>query len=107
MNDLSLADAVCLAVAGSLAYGYFCRLNALHLGQHRLDVVAFHLFGFGGCFWAGVDAYHGRFSVTHFCFLCACGLWLLISLPTWRHGPPEHVVTDWGRLDSRPGELIE
>lgn len=104
MNEI---DFIVLCGAAVLAGGFFCRLNLLYIRTHRAEVVAFHFVFFGGCFWAGVDAWLGHLTLAHGCFLAAAALWLLISLPTWRHGPPDHVSSDWGRLESRSGEVAE
>lgn len=98
MNELHYV--LMLAAIGA-AYGFFCRLNALRFRDHRTDVVIFHLAGFGACVWTAIDAWQGNSTIAHACFVGFGGMWLVISLPTWRHGiPPEHVSSDFGALQN-------
>lgn len=102
MNELdNVLSALLMLAALAVAYGFFCRMNSLRFFEHRTDVVAFHLLGFGGCFWTAVDAFQGDATVAHACFVGFGVMWLVISLPTWRHGiPPEHVSSDFGPLQT-------
>lgn len=90
-----------LLAAVAVAYGFFCRLNALQFHRHRTPVVIFHLLGFGACCWTAIDAWQGDVTMAHLCFVAFAACWLLMSLPTWRHGkPPGHVSSDFGTLHS-------
>lgn len=99
MNEL---DFLVMVAASAVAYGHFCRLNALRFREHRAAVVVFHLVQFGGCFWTGIDAWRGELSIAHGCLIVAAALWLVISMPTWRDGPPDHVSSGFGALVEAP-----
>lgn len=104
MIDIAQLNPVHMALmlaAVAVAYGFFCRLNALQFRRHRTPVVIFHLLGFGGCCWTAIDAWQGDVTMSHACFIGFALCWLVMSLPTWRHGkPPGHVSSDFGALQT-------
>lgn len=94
-------DVLLFSAAVAVAYGFFCRLNALQFRRHRTPVVIFHLLGFGGCCWTAIDAWQGDIGMAHGCFVAFACTWLVMSLPTWVHGkPPGHVSSDFGALQT-------
>lgn len=92
-------------LAGLLLVPYLDRLRLLRWRTHQWRVVALHLMwalwlgwlAFDGLVAAQLDAYH-LFGVV------GAGMWLSVSQPTWRHGPPEYTHSDRAPLDSGHGD---
>lgn len=80
---------------GLLAMGlllpYLDRLRMLRWTEHQARVVAFHLVW---ALWLGWAAFEGLVQGTleayHLLGMVGAGLWMSVSRPTWRRGPPEY-----------------
>lgn len=71
---------------------YVCRLDGLHFLRHHLRVILLHVALAACAAGAGVNAYDGMLSLKDIAGLIAAFLWLWISFPSWRYGPPSHVT---------------
>lgn len=81
-----------MAASAAVVFGYICRLDALQFKTHRAPVVFFHIALMVCAASAGVAAYVGDIGVQEVAGLVGSGLWLSISLTSWRNGPPSHVT---------------
>lgn len=84
-------------LAAVLLVPYLDRLRLLRWRTHQWRVVALHL---AWALWLGWLAFdglvHGQLDVYHLFGLVGAGMWLSVSQPTWRSGPPAY--TESGRM---------
>lgn len=95
---IDLDNTVALLAAAPMGAAYVCRLDALSWRTAKPTAVAFHLAALlylAGC---ATTAMGGRELGFEWLGMAMCGLWLVQSWPTWRNGPPDHVL-------SRPAPL--
>lgn len=71
---------------------YLDRLRLLHWRTHQAPVVGMHV---AWALWLGWCVFDGtvraQLDWQHLPGVLGAGLWLAVSRPTWRGGPPEHV----------------
>lgn len=99
---IDLENTVALLVAAPMGAAYVCRLDALSWRTAKPTAVGFHLAALlylAGC---GTTALSGQPLGHEWLGMAVCGLWLVQSWPTWRHGPPAHVRTEPVPLDAEP-----
>ncbi len=89
---MNLIDWLFLCISVGIGFAYVCRADGLKLMKHKPEYLLFHLGMFGVTVFAGFDAAHGVTSVRTGCALLGAGMWLVLSFPTWRIGPPEHTL---------------
>ena len=85
-------DIVVLMLSMSAAPAYICRMDALRFRVHRAAVVLFHGLLFVGSMGAGYQAWIGTVGISEVCMVSTALLWIAVSLPSWRGGPPAHAL---------------
>jgi len=97
--------AVVLALAAWVFAASVCRLAKMKLGAHKLLWIGVYLCSG----WLGLaeilDAAHairhgGGLEWPSVVALVGFGLLIIGTHATWRHGPPEHVLTTWTATQS-------
>jgi outer membrane protease len=81
-------------VAGLMASaalgGMICRLEAMTWRTHQAAVIIMHMGLALGCLWAIHDAIRGEVSLGTVGAIVTAWGWMVVSLETWKHGPPVH-----------------
>lgn len=83
-------DMLALMGASAAVVAYALRLNLLTARDHRISVIVFHVALGGAAFAAGLNAWQGQTCLLSICAIVASLMWVFVSLPSWRHGPPLH-----------------
>jgi hypothetical protein len=89
---MMLLEMLVMLVAAAAVLGYVCRLDALQFTRHKLRVILLHVALMACAGGAGFSAYSQALGLQDVAGLGAAIIWLWVSLPTWRHGPPSHVT---------------
>lgn len=87
---MSVTDFLVLVLSILTVGAYACRMNLLHVKEHRISVIALHVALGGGAFSAAVHAWRGGVDLQDACSLLSALMWIGVSLHSWRNGPPAH-----------------
>jgi hypothetical protein len=89
---MRILEMLIVVLSALVVFGFLCRLDALRFNRHSLKVIFFHVALFASAAGAGFSAFQETLSLKDLAGLAASALWLWISIPSWRHGPPSHVT---------------
>lgn len=90
MSFLEALNMVLFLVCFFTFGGYVCRLDALHVREHRLAVILLHVALAIVTAWAGIQAWRSEAGPGELAGAAGALLWLINSWATWRNGPPAH-----------------
>lgn len=85
-------DVLALIGAAVAVVAYALRLNLLTAKDHRISVIVFHVALGGAAFAAGLNAWQGQTCLLSACAIVASLMWVFVSLPSWKNGPPAHTM---------------
>lgn len=85
-------DMLALMGASAAVVAYALRLNLLTARDHRISVIVFHVALGGAAFAAGLNAWQGQTCLLSACAIVASLMWVFVSLPSWKNGPPAHTM---------------
>lgn len=100
MTPLQLFLAV---LAVPMCFAFVCRLDGMNWRNAKAAHIVFHFLGLCYCGSAVFLHPEGSEAVAVALGLAFAGLWLVVSYPTWRDGPPEHVLTRPAPLEVMQG----
>jgi len=73
-----------------VAFAYLCRLDMLHVFQHRTDVIVFYAAGLGAVLSSASHAWAGTLDQQDVCVIVGLGAWIVTSYRSWRDGVPAY-----------------
>lgn len=94
---MTMLDVVILVAAGVIVAAMVCRLNALHIREHRLALIVLHVALAAASFSAGVHAWEAGSDLQDLCVVLAAGAWIVHSLPGWRE-----MMRPWADTAAQP-----
>jgi hypothetical protein len=82
---------VCTLSVGC-AFAYLCRLDALQYKRHTLKTIVLHISLLVSTLASALASWEGDLSIQTLAGVAAAAMWIWVSLPSWRFGPPSHVT---------------
>ena len=87
---MSVFEATTFGSSLAIAFSFLCRLDMLHIREHRFDVILFYVMGLGAVMSAASHAWQGLVDLQDVCIIIGLGAWILTSYRTWSRGVPDY-----------------